>query len=163
MTGTAQSSERCQPCRNAYKHETRQWTPETILAAIQRWADDHGGVPPVATDWNVTLARRIGQDKPDRGRDYPPVSAVQREFDSWHAAITAAGFDAFTAGHCGRDGEYPEVIAETIMLYRRGLSQGEVARRLGVTPHAVRHRLLKAGEPIRPCPWHWRSQERQAA
>lgn len=40
-------------------------------------------------------------------------------------------------------------LTSTVRLYRHGLSMREVANRLGVTYGTIRHRLLRADEPIR--------------
>jgi hypothetical protein len=44
----------------------------------------------------------------------------------------------------------PQVLAETIALYRGGLSLAAVGERLGVSTTAVHKRLVAAGEPRRP-------------
>lgn len=143
---------RCVACAHI---EATVWTRETVIAAVRQWADEHGGIPPVATDWNTSLAVSVG--RPPRSLDYPAVPTVQRVFGSWHAAIIAAGFDAFTVGHYGRAGEYPEIVAETVRLYRSGLSCAAVGARLGMSGNGVRMRLLGAGEPLRS-PHDWRQQ-----
>jgi hypothetical protein len=142
----AEASERCWPCHKRLMHESRRWTRESIVAAIRLWADQHGGVPPKATDC-TGLAREPG------GADFPYVGSVQQEFGTWRAAILAAGFDAFRVGCYGRDGEDPAVIAETVRLYRTGLSCAAVGERMGVTDSAVLSRLQKAGEPRRSRGW----------
>lgn len=91
--GRARAPERCTRCENRSR---TTWTPETIIAAIQTYAHRYGQ-PPSATDFNPTLAR--GKGRPDVAHvfdvdgDYPPTSAVQREFGSWNAGIAAAGFE----------------------------------------------------------------------
>lgn len=132
------ASERCKACAERRVHETRQWTPETVIAAINLWADRHGGVPPTATQWSAQTPS-----------EFPYPSTVIREFGSWSAAITAAGFDAFTVGHYGRDGEDPAVLAETARLYRTGMTLMEVAEATGVQYETARQRLVRAGEPRR--------------
>jgi hypothetical protein len=44
----------------------------------------------------------------------------------------------------------PQVLAETVALYRSGLSLSEVGARLGLSTTAVHQRLIVAGEPRRP-------------
>jgi transcriptional regulator with XRE-family HTH domain len=144
--GTDAAPARCRECCDRVRHEERKWTPQTIVAAISRWAETHGR-PPVATDWNASLARQRG--RPKREAAYPPVGVVQQEFGSWNAAIAAAGFTPFDAGYYGRDGEDPDVIAETVRLYRTGLTAVEIAARMGCSSTAVCYRLAKAGEPRR--------------
>jgi hypothetical protein len=115
------ASERCRECAWRLNHETRRWTPETVITAIRRWADEHGGVPPTAADWNPTLAST------PRGSEFPSLHTVMHEFGTWKAGIDAAGFDGFKSGHYGREGEDPAVVAETIRLYRSGLSAPTLA------------------------------------
>jgi len=136
--------ERCGPCAHA---ASKVWTRDAIVAAIQRWADAHGGVPPVARDWNTTVARQRG--KPDRGDGFPATNTVRNTFGTWNAAITAAGFVPFDIGHYGRDGEDPEVVAESVRLYRSGLSTTQVGQRMGVSSGTISARLRAAGEPSR--------------
>jgi hypothetical protein len=146
--GPGRASDTCHVCSNRIKHEGRKWTPESVVAAIHRWADEHGGVPPVAADWNATMAAKYGRaSRPD---EYPSAGTVQREFGSWSAAITAAGFDAFPSGCYGRDGEYQDVTERTAELYRSGLSSIRVGEMLGISPMAVLYRVRKVGEPVRP-------------
>lgn len=135
---------RCTAC-NGPAHKV--WTREAIIAAVQRWADEHGLVPPTSGDWNSTLARKAG--RPERGTEYPSVHTVQDEFGSWSEAIRAAGFDAFAPSHYGREGEDPEVVAKTVELYRSGLSAAQVGERMGICSATVIYRLRKAGEPRR--------------
>lgn len=111
------------------------WTPEAIVCAIQEWADIHGE-PPRATDWH-------SQDE-----THPWFSTVLWRFGTWNAAIEAAGLTPRNVGHYGRPGEDPAVVAETVRLYRSGLSMYEIARQHGVSHSCVRYRLEKAGEPI---------------
>jgi hypothetical protein len=59
----------------------RKWTRDAIEAAVRRWAELHGERPK-STDWL----------KPTGG-EWPQASAVQREFGSWNACMTACGFD----------------------------------------------------------------------
>lgn len=60
---------------------TKKWTRDAILDAFRRWHEIHGRRPS-ATEWMTT-----------DGADYPNTSAVAREFGSWSAAVTAAGFE----------------------------------------------------------------------
>lgn len=137
---------RCTPCNVRRVQGEALWTRASIIEAIRSWAASHGS-PPVAPDWNASLARDRG--KPDRGSEYPAVATVQNVFGSWRAAIVAAGFDGFAPGCYGRAGEDPAVIAETVQLYRSGMSLAAVGAALGVTDSTVGYRLRKAGEPRR--------------
>lgn len=86
--GPTITPERCQSCRNIYQAtELKVWTQETVVAAIRRWAKEHDGQPPTATDWHWA---REG---------YPAATAIYRHasndtaaFGSWGEAIEAAGF-----------------------------------------------------------------------
>lgn len=127
---------RCVTCNG---RASARWTRESVIAAIQRWAAEHGGVPPTAKEW---------LKKHDGG--YPYVATVQALFGSWREGIIAAGFDAFRAGCYGRDGEYDDVISEVVDLYRQGLSGVEIGSRMGVHPRTIYYRLEKAGVARRP-------------
>lgn len=80
-SGDAVPPTRCLECANAAAHAERFWTPETVVAAIRRYADEHDGAAPSANEW-------LAVSKPDYA---PHVSVVQRECGSWSAAIAAAG------------------------------------------------------------------------
>ena len=52
--------------------ECRTWPKDAIIEAIQRWADQHGGIPPTATEWrhsqdghpcSTAVIKRIGWNK----------------------------------------------------------------------------------------------------
>jgi Homing endonuclease associated repeat len=58
----------------------RRWTTDTIVAAIQNWARDHQGEPPRQRDWVRA------------GENHPAFSSVMTRFESWGAALEAAGF-----------------------------------------------------------------------
>lgn len=78
----------CKDCAAIRQHEARHWTPERIIAAIQRFAREHGR-PPTSTDWNH--ARR--QDGyPATTRVYQSQTNQAPLFASWADAIVAAGF-----------------------------------------------------------------------
>jgi hypothetical protein len=84
--GPALAPRLCAPCS---AKDQKIWTRDTVIAAIQRFAFEHGR-PPTAEDW-------IGAD-PERG--YPSRGAVYRSsnkrtsapFQYWADAIEAAGF-----------------------------------------------------------------------
>lgn len=153
---------RCLPCNGKHVREmSRRW----ILDSINEWVDLFG-VPPTALDWNPALARTQGSEwKADRyeatGRAWPSVSLCQDNFGSWRETLIAAGYEPFESGHYGREGEDPVIVAETIRLYRSGLTLEEVGERMGCSGAAVLHRLRKAGEPRRPA--GRRAAERQVA
>lgn len=84
-------AERCVPCSVALR---KVWTRDAIVAAIRLWADRHDGQPPRVVDFCPSpsmVANARGPVMP-RNYDYPHSSCVAREFGSWNAAITAAGY-----------------------------------------------------------------------
>lgn len=78
---TAVLDGRCPTCGG--KHTT--WSPQRIVEAIQRWADEHGQ-PPRVSDWNRASV------------DHPTYQSAVEKFGSWNAAIQAAGFKPRPAG-----------------------------------------------------------------
>lgn len=78
--GRAMAPKRCRTCAAVHDHESRVWTQETILAAFARYFEEYDDQP---------AASEILRLRPDW---FPSVDAVQREFGSWSAAITAAGW-----------------------------------------------------------------------
>lgn len=56
------------------------WTRESIVEAVQRWAREHGGEPPMVHDWT------LGDES------YPSPTTVKRRFGKWGHAVVAAGF-----------------------------------------------------------------------
>lgn len=66
-------SDLCHPCASAAR---RVWTRETIIAAVQQWAAEHGR-PPAAADWVRG------------GRDHPPISSVYRTRSKPHSPFAA--------------------------------------------------------------------------
>jgi len=76
----------CEECDMAIRHEKKTWTRESVIAAIQRFAAEHGR-PPTASDWKHA--------DPEYG--YPGTSTVYgkppwKPFAAWGDAIEAAGF-----------------------------------------------------------------------
>jgi hypothetical protein len=90
-SGYAKATTRCRACDEEMRHATRKWTPETVVETIRRWAVEHDGTPPSATDWLYSAS----------GGVWPSVAAVQREFGTWNKAIAAAGFTPRRVGHRG--------------------------------------------------------------
>jgi len=87
--------ERCIPCQIALQHAEKFWTEQTVIDAIQRYAQAHGRAP-TADEW-VTA---------DMVNGYPPRSSVYRSstarssapFASWQDALAAAGFPGANTG-----------------------------------------------------------------
>lgn len=114
----------------------RSWDRAKIIAAIRRWADEHGGVPPTAILWNpqhaIAVGRRDEAMEFYRG-DWPYLRTVQQLFGKWSWALEAAGYEAFRPGHSGREGEDPAVCIDTFERVRDGESYAAVARDYGVS------------------------------
>lgn len=146
--GPNRPPERCASCSWEHQHAQKFWTRERIIEAIRRWAAEHDGRPPRATDW---------QYRDLRGDGYPPATSVYNDthapFNSWGEAIEAAGFPRPERGHYDRGGERglhdlqrsllawlrqqdgPATIYEFIREYPRTLAHpantvGSAARRL---------------------------------
>lgn len=69
---------RCVPCRRRFEHESRYWTPERVIAAIQEHAID--GEAPTASDVGSLRTMAV------------------REFGAWSAACEAAGLGSRRPG-----------------------------------------------------------------
>jgi hypothetical protein len=63
------------------------WTKERIIDALQRWHAQHGRVP-TSNEWGTHGSGR--RWNPDA--EYPTVNPVLRQFGSWNAALSAAGY-----------------------------------------------------------------------
>jgi hypothetical protein len=88
--GLVSVARHCLRCARAQAHANRRWTPETVIAALHRSAQETGESPS-ATRW-------LRGDRPDYA---PSVGVVQREFGSWSAALEAAGLPQRPAGRPG--------------------------------------------------------------
>lgn len=115
--GPAHASDLCQQCRN--------WSEEQIIAAIQAWAAEHGGIPPTCTEWRHA------------DTDHPNATTVGKRI-GWNEALLRAGF----ALKCDRRPETQQWLEREL---GRGTPVEEVADKLGVTPQAVRWRLAVRG------------------
>lgn len=145
-------------CRRCAPNHYRIWDRDAIVCAIQEWADQNGGIPPTATDWNPAMARAI--DKPEKADKFseacwPHVVTVQSYFGTWNAAIKAAGFEPRPPGNYGRDGEDPTIVQEIADQYRSGVSGYRLAKIYGCTSEAIYYRLEKAGVPRRAANARW--------
>lgn len=130
--GYADPRARCSACAHVHKHETRRWTPERIVEAIQAFHTAHGR-PPTAVE---RLAGRIP--------DFPSVGTVQDEFGSWNEGICAAGLEPLPSGH--KLSDYDSTTRDrALALYRSGLSTHQVGARLGVSGSAVGAWARRAG------------------
>jgi hypothetical protein len=129
---------RCDPCQRL---ASRIWGRERIITAIHVWAEEHGGIPPAATDWNPAHAITLGH--PERAEKFyaddcwPNLPTVQRYFGSWNNAILAAGFEP----HVRIGG--PENFKRTRELYEAGVPLEEIARDQRCTVDNIRWRLFR--------------------
>jgi hypothetical protein len=71
-------------------HRSKPWYREEICGALRGWAVAHGRVP-VSLDWA-------------RGApDHPQANTVFNHFDSWEAALAAAGLMPRREGEAAHD------------------------------------------------------------
>lgn len=123
--GAAKAPTRCRDCRT--------WTPDAIIAALQGWGDDHGGIPPRAVDTHLGQA--------GHGR-LPWDDIVKRYFGSWNAGLLAAGYEGL---HQDKRPETTQGMADAI---RAGLRTEEVGEMFGVSAAAVHVRLRYHGMKV---------------
>lgn len=142
--GPGKARERCMACYLAHLHANPPvWGRDRIVQCIRVWADEHGGIPPCAEDWNPSFARRRGRldkaEKFERDGCWPYVNSVQQWFGSWGNAIRAAGFEPHmeTGGH--------DDFERTVRLYEHGLSVAEIAERERRHPNTINWRLRRMG------------------
>jgi hypothetical protein len=70
-----------------------RFSRDEIVAAILRWTEQHGE-PPKSVDWDLSCARRRGQDwRADRfaAGEWPTLAVVRRQFGTMSDALEAAG------------------------------------------------------------------------
>lgn len=93
--GPGTASDTCGNCSLTRQHDTRLWTPATVVEAIQAFARRYGR-PPTATDFHPATARHLGHEwRAERfyaDGHYPSATTVIGECSSWADAIEAAGF-----------------------------------------------------------------------
>jgi transposase-like protein len=81
-------SERCADCSHEKQsRETRVWTAEAVIAAIQAWTAEHGR-PPRSNEWI-----RSEDGHPASSLCYRHSGAPNAPFVAWNDAVRAAGFD----------------------------------------------------------------------
>lgn len=90
-SGRDKAPRRCADCSRRRQAEAAVWTRDTIIEAIQAWAEEYGE-PPVAGEWMP------GAHGFDPARYYdgpvacPSYQTLVGVFGTWNAAIEAAGF-----------------------------------------------------------------------
>ncbi len=123
-----------------------RWDRATILAALQAWVREAGGVPR-RQDWSgqraepVAAAQRKWMGEHPR---WPSSSCVARHFGTWSAALEAAALPA-------RAQRFEDTVAERVAAARRlagaGVPVAAIAAALSVSASSV-HNYLRAA----PCP-----------
>jgi hypothetical protein len=116
--GRAKAPTTCASCFTSGQHERRYWTSERVIAAIKRFAVEHGR-PPVATEWLYGIHGRNGDG-------YPHAVIVIREFGSWANGVEAAGFPRPRIGWKPR-GMKARVSAETYIERLKAMSRDGIA------------------------------------
>lgn len=129
----------CRACAGAHY---ATWTREAIVCCVQEFAEETGGIPPVADDFMRLHAL---------GAAVPSVTCVQGRFGSWNAAVFAAGFAPRTPGMHSiappLTAKQREVCA---VRYAAGESSVRIAADLGCAPPTVIRWVRAAGVPVRP-------------
>jgi hypothetical protein len=109
----------------------RKWSDQEILDAIQRWADEHDGVPPTFRDW-VTA-----------GEWWPSAFTVHARCGSWNAALEMLGFEPHKVGGAIRF----KRVAEARALRKKGLSDKEIGEKLDASASTIGRVLREVPRP----------------
>lgn len=132
---------RCSRCYHADQKASAKWTRETIVAAIQRWADLYGK-PPSASGWNSGTANPQQRERFKAG-DYPVTTTVVNVFGGFGAGLRAAGFQpAYPDGP--RNTVTPEEYAQLVVMRDNGASWPQIAARFHINTPAAIMRYRKA-------------------
>ena len=108
--------------------ECREWPEEAIIAAMQDWAESHGGRPPTCTDW-----QKAGPDH--------PTDNVASTRGGWNALLLKAGFELVTDRR-------PETQEQMEQMLREGLSTAKVAEHFGWCAQNVHARMHNRGRKV---------------
>ncbi|MCW3018618.1 MAG: hypothetical protein JWN10_926 [Solirubrobacterales bacterium] len=106
------------------------WTEERVVEAMQRWADEHGGLPPRTDDWKTAQAR------------YPQAGVHVIKRIGWNELLLKAGFKL-------RRDCRPETQVEVERLLREGWTARDVAQHFGWTEANVHVRLRTRGLTVK--------------
>ncbi|HET7444260.1 MAG TPA: hypothetical protein VFJ57_06350 [Solirubrobacterales bacterium] len=132
--------------------QPKTWNQGRILAALRKWTEEVG-LPPRSYEWCPGSARGAGLMGPEECKwerehpRWPGNTTVYRHFDSWPAALEAAGIKPLWPPR--PEGTLAERVAAARRLDRDGLSVRAIADAIGVRPETAR-RYLKA-HPCRSC------------
>lgn len=125
------------------------WDEERIAAALRDWTKEVG-IPPRSYEWCPGSARPAGLIGPEDSKwerehpRWPGNTTVYRYFDSWAAALEAAGIEPIYPA--GPEGSVAERVEAAMRMHIAGESNRSIAEVLGVQPETV-SRYLRA----RPC------------
>jgi hypothetical protein len=128
------------------------WDEERIAAALQDWTKEVGR-PPKSYEWCPGSARSSGIMGPEESMwerehpRWPGNTTVYRYFDSWAAALEAAGIKPVWPA--GPEGTLAERVEAAQRMHAAAETRRAIADALGVRPATV-GRYLKA-HPCRKC------------
>lgn len=119
----------CADCSRQAQRDNRYWTQERVIRAIQEWAMVNGK-PPTATDWMRA------------GPGHPAATGIYGQrgcFRYWNDAIAAAGFTPNRTSPGPGKSKWSK--SEARRLREEGLTDREIAKRIGVSPSAIGQRI----------------------
>ncbi len=128
------------------------WDEKRIKEALSEWTREVGS-PPKSYEWCPGSARPAGLIGPEESKwerehpRWPGNTTVYRYFDSWAAALEAAGIKPMYPAW--PEGSLPERVEAARRMHAAGESNRAIAEALGVRPDTV-GRYLKA-HPCRNC------------
>jgi Homing endonuclease associated repeat len=128
------------------------WDEQRIVAALRKWTCEVGA-PPRSYEWCPASARPAGLIGPEDSKwerehpRWPGNTTVYRYFDSWAAALEAAGIKPLWPARA--EGTLAERVESARRMHAAGENRVSIADALGVKPDTVR-RYLKA-HPCREC------------
>jgi hypothetical protein len=118
--GRDRAPELCSSCR--------EWDEEAIIAAMQAWAAEHGGVPPMTKDWRAASI------------DHPAARTVNRRL-GWNNALLRAGFQP-------RHDRRPRTRDWIVEQLQAGVPVREIADALGVGTGCIHYRMRSHGVTV---------------
>lgn len=118
----------CRTCSHALQQENKKWTRDAVIAAIQRFAAEHGR-PPRVTDW---VRARDGY--PSRNSCFSSSASPNAPFASWADVIEAAGFPRPRVGKRVGDIDWSR---DRIIAELRLAADGPLAPPIKVVGHPV--------------------------
>ncbi|HYP55661.1 MAG TPA: helix-turn-helix domain-containing protein [Solirubrobacterales bacterium] len=122
------------------------------MAALHEWAEEAGS-PPRSWEWSPASARSAGLMGPEESKwerehpRWPSNTTVYHYFESWPAALEAAGIKPVWPA--GPEGTLAERVEAARRMHSAGETNRAIAEVLGVRPETV-SRYLRA-HPCRAC------------